>query len=487
MNAMKRGCWISSSASFIAIVSIVTGASTGPVSAQTLITLHSFSATSTNAAGISTNSDGTAPYWFTLSGDTIYGSAAAGGPLGYGLIFALKTDGSGFTNLHNFAGPPKDGADPADLVLSGNRLYGAARSGGSTGSGTLFALQTDGTGFTNLYQLSTNGFDWEGNVTTNHDGYSPVVGAVSSGNVLFGTALHGGPEGAGTIFGLDPAGNFTVLHAFSYLAFHVPPANADGAWPNGLILAGQTLYGTTQFGGNGGGNVYSIKTDGSAFQVLHDFSSTYPRSFPVAPVTISSNTLYGTTPTGGSAAVGFVFAVNTDGSGYQVLHNFGGNPDGGSPLAGLALSSNMLYGETIDGGASGYGTIFTARTDGSGYAILHNFNASDSDGTGPAGQVIVAGNVLYGTTGNVLFGTPPLGTLFKLLLAPESPPLTITTSNTNLVLTWPTNSVGYSLVAAPSLDSSTWGAVPAVPVITNGQSMAIIPLSGTQQFYRLTH
>jgi uncharacterized repeat protein (TIGR03803 family) len=45
-----------------------------------------------------------------------------------------------------------------DLVLLSNTLYGTAFYGGSSGKGTVFAIQTDGTGFTNLH--SFNGRDW---------------------------------------------------------------------------------------------------------------------------------------------------------------------------------------------------------------------------------------------------------------------------------------------------------------------------------------
>jgi uncharacterized repeat protein (TIGR03803 family) len=38
-----------------------------------------------------------------LSGKKLYGTAEQGGPFGYGTVFAVKTDGTGFTNLHAFA------------------------------------------------------------------------------------------------------------------------------------------------------------------------------------------------------------------------------------------------------------------------------------------------------------------------------------------------------------------------------------------------
>ena len=43
--------------------------------------------------------------------------------------------------------------------------------------------------------------------------------------------------------------------------------NSDGAFPySGLVLLGNTLYGTTTQGGSGGvGTVFSVNTDGTGF------------------------------------------------------------------------------------------------------------------------------------------------------------------------------------------------------------------------------
>jgi len=38
------------------------------------------------------------------SGNTLYGTAAIAGISGNGTVFALKTDGTGFTNLYSFYG-----------------------------------------------------------------------------------------------------------------------------------------------------------------------------------------------------------------------------------------------------------------------------------------------------------------------------------------------------------------------------------------------
>jgi uncharacterized repeat protein (TIGR03803 family) len=72
----------------------------GRATVQTFTTLHSAPAPSGNP---STNSDG----WFRvggmiLSGNTLYGTAGRGGTNSWGTVFAVSTDGTGFTTLHSF-------------------------------------------------------------------------------------------------------------------------------------------------------------------------------------------------------------------------------------------------------------------------------------------------------------------------------------------------------------------------------------------------
>ncbi len=117
----------------------------GPATAQTFTDLYSFTA----LAGNGTNSDGAYPSaGLILSGNTLYGTTYAGGTNGSGTVFAVNTDGTGHTNLYSFAGYPSGGAGPyAGLILSGNTLYGTTSEGGSYNSGTVYAVSTNGTGF----------------------------------------------------------------------------------------------------------------------------------------------------------------------------------------------------------------------------------------------------------------------------------------------------------------------------------------------------
>src|ERR1035437_6574084 len=110
----------------------------GRVTAQTFTNLHSFTATS---GPLYTNSDGATPEaGLILSGNTLYGTAYQGGSSAYGTVFKVTPDGTGFTNLHSFTNG-SDGAYPqAGLIISGNTLYGTAEAGGSSGDGTVFAV-----------------------------------------------------------------------------------------------------------------------------------------------------------------------------------------------------------------------------------------------------------------------------------------------------------------------------------------------------------
>src|SRR5665213_818404 len=302
---------------------------------------------------------------------------------GLNLIPAGRVTAQTFTTLHTFTatdfntGTNSDGATPiGGLLLSGNTLYGTAAGGGSSGNGTVFAVQTNGTGFTNLYSFTAT----SGGYSTNSDGAYPRAGLILSGNTLYGTAEGGGSSGNGTVFAVSTNGTgFTNLYSFTALSDGYYGTNSDGTIPEaGLILSGNTLYGTAEGGGSGGnGTVFAVNTNGTGFTNLHSFmamstnsSGRYTNSdgaIPGAGLILSGNTLYGTATQGGSEFAGTVFAVHTDGTGFTNLYSFTAlsatspytNSDGATPDAGLILSGNTLYGTAFRGGSSGNGTIFS--------------------------------------------------------------------------------------------------------------------------------
>jgi len=477
--------------------------------AQVFTTLYSFTGTD---FPILTNSDGALPNSLVLSGNTLYGTATAGGSSGQGTVFRINTDGTGFRTLYSFTGG-SDGAIPGGLLLSGGTLYGTAFYGGSSSdSGTVFALNPDGTGFRTLHGFTANPYG------TNSDGAWPCPGLILSGNTLYGTATAGGSSGNGTVFAVNTNGTgFTTLYSFT-ASSGTSYTNSDGADPGGLLLSGNTLYGTASGGGNSGfGTVFRISTDGTGFTTLYSFTSGSDGANP-GGLLLSGNTLYGAAGSGGSSGSnalasgnGTVFALNTDGTGFKTLYSFTGGNDGSGP-GGLILSGNTLYGTTDGGGSmSGTtgnwesGTVFAVKTDGTDFTTLNYFPAVagipgifyGSEGGNPRG-LILSGNTLYGmadTGGRTIIIGPGSGGLGNGLVFSLSfpPQLTIIPSGPYVILTWPTDYAGFSY-AGYTLQSTTnlgsaavWTTNSPPPVVIGGENVVInTTTSGKQQFYRLS-
>jgi len=465
--------------------------------AQTFTLLHTFTPFSGPNA---TNIDGATPSAaLVLSGDVLYGTSVYGGSTGRGTVYALKTNGEGFSTLHNFTSV-NDGAHPyAELIVADNLVYGTTSSGGGHGAGTVFVLGTNGTGVTTLHAFTAtanNSF----NFYTNSDGAHPSAGVLLSGNVVYGVADEGGTSGRGTAFALNSNGTgFVTLHSFT--------SGSGGTYSSaGFTLVGNSLYGT-DYRSLGNGTVFAIDTDGTGFTNYYVFSAgslngngvltNSDGANPHAKLVLSGNRLYGTTEHGGQWGNGTVFAINIDGSGLTNLHSFsaGGynrsglytNSDGASPAAGLILSGTSLYGTAAAGGSSGHGTLFMLATDGTGFTNLYNFTATppypqpqtNSDGANPYGGLILSGNSLYGTASSG--GSAGNGTIFKLSFTPR---LAIVSSGTNVVLTWPSSVAGfdysgYKLQSAPGI-SETFTNIPGAtsPYVQAAQGMS--------QFFRLS-
>ena len=70
-------------------------------------------------------------------------------------------------------------------------------------------------------------------------------------------------------------------------------------------------------------------------------------------------------------------------------------------------------------------------------------------------------------------------------VAPSPPALTIITSGTNSVLSWPATGAAFQLQQSGDLSAPNWVAVPAPVAATNGQNTVTIPTAATHVFYRL--
>jgi len=359
-----------------------------------------------------TPSDGANPQFGTLAtdGTTLYGVTLNGGTTNRGVVFKLNVSGSGYQVLHSFNGlssiaivlgehgNTNDGVNPEGTpLLIGSTLYGTTTQGGTNLFGTAYKINTDGNGFQVLHSFGVQ--------TLTGDGSLPQCGFVTDGTNLYGMTQRGSgtANGLGTIFKMDTNGdNYSILHNFGVQI-------NNGNTPQGsLIISGGTLYGTTQMGGTlGSGTVFKIGTDGLGFQVIHNFTGVLTDGgSPNGSLTLSGTTLYGMTINGGTNNAGCVFSVDVSGANFQLVHSFS-TANAWAPYGDVTLSTNgMLYGMTRNGGtnAIGLGTIFQVNTNGSGFQILHGFffgNPSNlTDGSTPVGSLLLLGSQLYGMTGS---------------------------------------------------------------------------------------
>jgi uncharacterized repeat protein (TIGR03803 family) len=228
---------------------------------------------------------------------------------------------------------------------------------------------------------------------------------------------------------------------------------------------------------------------------LHNFTIDVDGSLPLGSLLLAGNTLYGTTSFGGPTASGTIFKVDTDGTDFAILHQFTANPyipgtntDGADPHSTLILSGDTLIGTAGGGGYNSTGTIFTIKTNGNDFAAIYQFSSLDNngvtnfDGAYPSGGVIMAGNTLYGTSKNG--GSGGRGTVFAMNLA-IPPALQLTSTSTNMLLSWPTAAVGFDLQSCTDLSAANWSNVPIALAVVDTNFVFTTPANESQAFFRL--
>ncbi len=297
-----------------------------------------------------------------------------------GAIYSLTLKKGKETTLYTFCSQSNcaDGAWPSSRLLNANGLiYGTTSSGGSNvegcnrtpGCGTVFSFDA-ATGAENVVHSFCT-------LQSCSDGDWPAGDLVDVDGILYGTTAFGGSGsgcndmglGCGTVFALDPnTGVETVLHTFA-------GESQDGGVPlAGLIDVNGTLYGTTEYGGGraycagypdgaGCGTVFSINLATGAEAVIYAFKNNGKDGlYPFAGLMEMKGKLYGTTEAGGAAGYGTVFSIDLSTGKEKVLYSFCSQAncaDGARPYAGLIDVKGTLYGTTFQGGANGYGTVFS--------------------------------------------------------------------------------------------------------------------------------
>jgi uncharacterized repeat protein (TIGR03803 family) len=391
-------------------------------------------------------------------------------------VFRVNPDGSDYTiigRLQNYpvqgpSGTLREGGNATSLFAGRDGfLYGATQNGSTNRAGALFRVSKEGDSFAELLAFPASYLTFDAGAGVNRtpakflvegtDGrihgtalnnllfrFSPegtgfettfdfpasstggtnlqATLAVDAAGWIYGSTANGGAGGSGTIFRLRTDGT-----AFSYL--HQFTNSQEGSLPlRGVIAATDgKLYGTCYSNGVGAvGTIFRMEKDGAGFEVLRAFLSTGGDGrFPVAPLLEGSDgSLYGTTFFGGGAAVGCLFRLNKDGSNFAILHRFTNSISGANPSAALIQGHDgRLYGTAETNGPGGEGVVFAIGTNGSSFTILHSFSSTIPGLRKPQGALLQsATGTLFGTAADGggsgfggVFSLEPDGTGFQVL------------------------------------------------------------------------
>jgi uncharacterized repeat protein (TIGR03803 family) len=267
-----------------------------------------------------------------------------------------------------------------------------------------------------------------------------------------------------------------------------------------LLLAGNTLYGTTY----DGGTIFSFNVSSLAFSNVYVFSGPQGNldtnadgANPSGGLVVSGGAFYGSASAGGTGGRGTLFQVLTDGSNFTTLHSFSlgvydpalevnTNIDGAAPYGTLVLSGTTLYGTASAGGIGNNGTVFSISTSGNNFTVLHTFSptivstapafeaVTNADGANPYGDLILSGGTLYGTACNGgVFGQ---GTVFAVSLTPARVTLNAQLVGNSVVLSW--SNPSFFLQSAPTVNG-------VYSDLSNAPSPYTNFITGSQQFFRL--
>jgi uncharacterized repeat protein (TIGR03803 family) len=302
------------------------------------------------------------------------------------------------------------------LPVNGN-LYGTTEDGGTNACG--HQGQTE-VGCGTVFEVTPNGgFKTIHSFALDSNGFSPF-GLLVVGNTFYGSASNGT---SGLVFSMSITGKERVLFVFK------PQALGPGT----LVASGGALYGTTPAGGDlkcksegrggGCGTLFKLAPSPKGIYeetVLHRFSGG-PDGFGGGYLTFLDGSLYGSTAFGGGAAgcgakingCGTIFRV-TPSRQYSVIYRFKSFADGQYPGRLYALK-DRVYGLTTAGGTANCGTFFSVTTTGV-KQTLYSFKGN-ADGCFPTGALVYQGGLFYGVTsgsGSPYQRTGFLGTVFAV-------------------------------------------------------------------------
>jgi len=293
--------------------------------------------------------------------------------LAFFVLLPQPSQAGQFKVLKTFPVTAIDGANPASFghVVAGGKLYGVTYAGGSEGMGVLYRMNLDGTGFQKLHVFTQQ----EGRPGNNNGSWAEIGSLLAAGDRVYGTTRDGSVNWYGG-FWSQQIGDPLLWSEFLPLTY-----NEDSSFGYRRVtsfIQGDMLYGFSNYGGDndGRGTIFRISLDGTKKDILHTFSGGADGEY-VQQVILGDQAIYGVTTQGGSANKGTIFKLNKDGSEYKSLKFFTGEQ---TSVQSILYLQGKLYGISTGGGISTsensypMGFLFSLNTDGSGYKIVKTFS-----------------------------------------------------------------------------------------------------------------
>ncbi|SDM35698.1 Por secretion system C-terminal sorting domain-containing protein [Catalinimonas alkaloidigena] len=299
-------------------------------------------------------------------------------------VYHIGLDGSNFTELTNFYPPYGGGGyarNPWSGLIYGSDGYFYIPNGGHSDASygddaAILKATLNGDTVTEIVSFRS---EFPNDYISQY-GFEPHELMEGSDDLLYAMFNSEGAYAQGALVRVSKDGSMKQnLHNF---------AGSDGAFPFGGLIEGPggMLYGMTRAGGTHDlGTLFRLKTNGFDFQKLYDFSPTSGGA-PVGSLTLGADGfLYGMTREEGSHDFGTLFRLKTDGSAFTLLHDFaradGIHPQGALVLVGdsTPMPSLSLEAECVEVGAAW-------RTESSTLASHEAFVYAPTSHFQPTGQ-----------------------------------------------------------------------------------------------------
>jgi uncharacterized repeat protein (TIGR03803 family) len=305
--------------------------------------------------------DGNQPYARVVFGPNgvLYGTTYEGGVQDRGTVFSLQPPASACksfvcpwieTVLYNFTGG-SDGGYPflGDLTFdqAGN-IYGTTAAGGGSGYGVVFKLTRSGSHWTESVL-------WD--FTCGDDGCDPYAGLLIDGaGNLYGTTQVGGAGGIGTVYELSPTQSGWSETTLSSLP-GVSGTNSGGL----ALDAHGNLFGLTGDINPGSVYELMPQSGGWSFAILKTFTVYDFIGPLAAPTVDAGGDVYGPLPNGGDDEAGEIFKMTRAGGQwiYSSFYQFTNGDGGVDPIGAVTFDpAGNMYGTSNAGGPYGYGVVW---------------------------------------------------------------------------------------------------------------------------------